>query len=227
VADRWATFDCYGTLIDWDGGVRSGLDSLWPLADADALLARYHELEPGLQASGERSYREVLTDVVPALAEAEGLEVPPGRAAALADSLPSWPPFPETTEVLRDVRERGWRLGILSNTDPEYLAASFELIGVPVDVTVTASEIGSYKPGFAHWEWFFQRTGADRSRHVHVAASLFHDVEPCAALGLPCVWIDRLGETSDLPRAGQLPDLRGLPEVLEALVPADGTPRAG
>jgi 2-haloacid dehalogenase len=227
VADRWATFDCYGTLIDWDGGVRSGLASLWPLADADALLARYHELEPGLQASGERSYREVLTDVVPALAEAEGLEVPPGRAAALADSLPSWPPFPETTEVLRDVRERGWRLGILSNTDPEYLAASFELIGVPVDVTVTASEIGSYKPGFAHWEWFFQMTGADRSRHVHVAASLFHDVEPCAALGLPCVWIDRLGETSDLPRAGQLPDLRGLPEVLEALVPADGTPRAG
>jgi 2-haloacid dehalogenase len=227
VADRWATFDCYGTLIDWDGGVRAGLASLWPLADADALLARYHELEPGLQASGERSYREVLTDVVPALAEAEGLEVPPGRAAALADSLPSWPPFPETTEVLRDVRERGWRLGILSNTDPEYLAASFELIGVPVDVTVTASEIGSYKPGFAHWERFFQRTGADRSRHVHVAASLFHDVEPCAALGLPCVWIDRLGETSDLPRAGQLPDLRGLPEVLEALVPADGTPRAG
>jgi 2-haloacid dehalogenase len=227
VADRWATFDCYGTLIDWDGGVRSGLDSLWPLADADALLARYHELEPGLQASGERSYREVLTDVVPALAEAEGLEVPPGRAAVLADSLPSWPPFPEMTEVLRDLRERGWRLGILSNTDPEYLAASFELIGVPVDVTVTASEIGSYKPGFAHWERFFQRTGADRSRHVHVAASLFHDVEPCAALGLPCVWIDRLGETSDLPRAGELPDLRGLPEVLEALVPADGIPRAG
>jgi len=91
---------------------------------------------------------------------------------------------------------------------------------VPVDVTVTASEIGSYKPAFGHWETFFGRTGADRARHVHVAASLFHDVEPCAALGPPCVWINRMRETSEVPRAHELTDLRDLPEVLEALIPA-------
>ena len=91
---------------------------------------------------------------------------------------------------------------------------------MPVDVRVTASEIGSYKPAVAHWETFFRRTGADRRGHVHVAASLFHDVQPCAALGLPCVWINRTGETSGLPRAGELPSLDGLPDLLDGLVPA-------
>jgi 2-haloacid dehalogenase len=221
MSDRWATFDCYGTLIDWDGGVRASLASLWPGEHADLLLARYHEVEPKLQGSGG-SYRRVLTDAVRLIALEEGLDVPAGRETALADSLPTWPPFPETTAALTELRSRGWKIGILSNTDPDYLAASFELIGVPVDETVTASEIGSYKPGFAHWETFFQRTGADRTRHVHVAASLFHDVEPCASLGLPCVWINRLGETSPVPRAGELSDLRGLADVLDGLVPPDG-----
>ena len=222
--DRWATFDCYGTLVDWDGGVRACLGAVWPDADVDALLARYHAVEPALQASGERSYRVVLTEALPVIAGAEGLRLPAGRETALADSLPSWPPFPETRDVLAELRARRWRLSILSNTDPDYLAASLELIGVPVDETVTASEIGSYKPAFGHWETFFRRTRADRSRHVHVAASLFHDVEPCAGLGLPCVWINRLGETSEMPRAGELPDLRGLPDLLEELVPSEGPP---
>lgn len=213
---RWATFDCYGTLIDWDGGVRAALGEMFP--DADQALARYHLVEPGLQAGGVRTYREVLTEVVPLIAEAEGWPTPPD-AGALADSLPSWAPFPDTIATLTALRAAGWKLAILSNTDPEYLDASLALIGVPVDVRIEASAIGSYKPTFAHWETFFTRTGADRRRHVHVAASLFHDVQPCATLGLPCVWINRLGETSGLPRAGELPGLDGLPELLDGLVP--------
>ena len=118
------------------------------------------------------------------------------------------------------LREEGWRLGILSNTDADYLDASLARIGVPVDERVVASDIGSYKPGFAHWDTFFRRTGADRARHAHVAASLFHDVEPAAALGLPCVWINRLGESSDVPRAAELPNLSDLPATLAELVPA-------
>jgi 2-haloacid dehalogenase len=218
--DRWATFDCYGTLIDWNGGVRACLARLWPSADADALLRRYHQLEPNLEADGTNTYRKVLTEILVGIAVSEGLVIAPGEASALADSLPSWPPFPEVPAALTELRARGWKLGILSNTDPDYLAASIALLGVQIDETVTASEIGSYKPGLAHWETFFRRTGADRARHVHVAASLFHDVQPCATLGLPCVWIDRLGETSDLPRAARLPDLRTLPDSLDALVPA-------
>jgi 2-haloacid dehalogenase len=219
VRERWATFDCYGTLIDWDAGVRTCLASLWPGVGTDALLARYHDVEPGLQADGTRTYREVLDAAVGEIATAERLEVPPGAEHALSGSLPSWPPFPETAAALRELRDRGWRIGVLSNTDPDLLGASLERIGVSVDLTVVASEIGSYKPAFRHWEAFFERTGADRRAHVHVAASLFHDVRPCAALGLPCVWVNRAGETSAIPRAAEIPDLRELADLLGSLVP--------
>jgi 2-haloalkanoic acid dehalogenase type II len=220
MADRWATFDCYGTLIDWDAGVRSCLASLWPDADVDALLVRYHEVEPRLQLGRSVPYRQVLDESLAEIASSVGLRVPDGRASALSDSLASWPAFGETREVLTELQDRGWRLAILSNTDPDLLSSSVEAIGVPVDLRITAAEAGSYKPAFGHWEAFFRESGADRARHAHVGASLFHDVEPCAKLGLPCVWIDRTGQTSELPRAGQLRDLTGLPDLLDRLVPA-------
>jgi 2-haloacid dehalogenase len=219
MAERWATFDCYGTLIDWMGGIRSALARVWPGADADALLARYHQLEPEVQAGGGIPYRRVMAEVLARIATAEDLVVPPGSEDALGESLPSWPPFPESHDALTDLRSRGWKLAILSNTDPEFLDASLALIDVPVDERVVASEIGSYKPALGHWEAFFARTGADRTHHVHVAASLFHDVEPCAALGLPCVWINREAETSDVPRAAELTDLRALSDTLDGIVP--------
>ena len=217
--ERWASFDCYGTLIDWDGGVRAELARLFGEADAPRLLARYHEVEPELQAeTPARSYREVLTLSLEALATEEGVSLD-GEADALGRSLPSWPPFPETRGVLEELRARGWRLAILSNTDPDFLDASLALIGVPVDLKVVASAIGSYKPAPGHWEAFYAETEADPARHVHVGASLFHDVAPCAELGIPCVWIDRLGEGPDARAARILSDLRPLPGTLDELVP--------
>ena len=218
--DRWATFDCYGTLIDWSGGVRRCLADLWPGVDPDRLLERYHQIEPRVQEGRGISYRQVLVETLAGIAEAEDVTIPEGQDGALGASLPTWAPFSDTCDALTEIRARDWRIGILSNTDPEFLRASLDLIGVPVDETVVASEIGSYKPAFGHWDTFFRRTAADRARHVHVAASLFHDVAPSAALGLPCVWINRRGEYSDLPRAGELPDLTDLPDTLDRLVPA-------
>ncbi len=217
--DRWATFDCYGTLIDWLGGIRGTLADLWPDADAEALAVRYHRIEPAVQAGRGIPYRTVMAESLARLADEEGVAIPPGRGDALGESLPGWPPFPDVSPSLTQLRSRGWKLGILSNTDPDFLAASLAAIGVPVDLRVVASDIGSYKPAFGHWESFFQQTQADRSRHIHVAASLFHDVQPCAALGLPCVWINRQGEVSDLPRAGELTDVSGLPDLRDGLVP--------
>ncbi len=217
--DRWATFDCYGTLIDWLGGIRGTLAGLWPDADAEALAVRYHRIEPAVQAGRGIPYRTVMAESLARLADEEGVAIPPGRGDALGESLPGWPPFPDVSPSLTQLRSRGWKLGILSNTDPDFLAASLAAIGVPVDLRVVASDIGSYKPAFGHWESFFQQTQADRSRHIHVAASLFHDVQPCAALGLPCVWINRQSEVSDLPRAGELTDVSGLPDLLDGLVP--------
>jgi 2-haloacid dehalogenase len=198
--ERWATFDCYGTLIDWDGGI------------SRELLAGYHELEPQVQAeSPDLAYRDVMTEAVRRLGSSD-----PER---LARSLPSWEPFPEVPASLEELRGRGWRLAILSNTDTDLLTASQERLGVPFDAAVVASEIGSYKPAHGHWHRFFEQTGADRQRHVHVAGSHFHDIVPAAALGLTSVWVNRLGERRTPAPTRELPDLTRLPETLDELVP--------
>jgi 2-haloacid dehalogenase len=219
MSDRWATFDCYGTLVDWMTGIRSTFAHLWPDADARALLTLYHQLEPAVQAGRGIPYREVMAETLALVASTARLDLPLGREGALASALPAWPIFAEVPASLTELRRHGWRLAILSNTDADLLDASMRAIGVPVDLRVVASEVGSYKPGFRHWESFFAQTGADRERHVHVAASLFHDIEPGARMGLRCVWINRLGEQSPLPRTAELNDLASLPATLDALIP--------
>jgi 2-haloacid dehalogenase len=219
MSDRWATFDCYGTLVDWMTGIQTTMARLWPDADPNALLARYHQLEPGVQAGRGIPYRVVMAETLSRVAQDLGSPIPAGEKDSLAVSLPKWPVFPEVPAALAEVRRRGWRIGILSNTDADLLDASLGVIGVPVEIRVVASEIGSYKPALGHWETFVSRTGADRDRHVHVAASLFHDIAPAAELGLRSVWINRMAEVSDLPRDAELTDLAALPEALDALVP--------
>jgi 2-haloacid dehalogenase len=214
--ERWATFDCYGTLVDWNAGIRSTLARLFGEESADAQLARYHELEPQVQAEGPGApYRDVMARVLAQIGD-----VPAGQEDALATSLPGWPVFPEVPTALAAARADGWRLAILSNTDPDLIEASKAEIGVPFDETVVASEIGSYKPAHRHWQEFIRRTGADPIGHVHVAASLFHDIAPAHELGLRTIWINRLGETPDPEPDRELPDLSRLPETLEELVPA-------
>jgi 2-haloacid dehalogenase len=220
MSDRWATFDCYGTLIDWNGGLWTEFATVWPDADTDRLLELYHHVEPLIEEHGELTYDEVLVRALAATGAIEGLSVPIGREHALAESLPSWPPFSEVPGALEDLRSRGWKLGVLSNTDPELLATSVETIGVPFDVSITAKEAGSYKPASGHWERFFADTGADRGRHVHVGASLFHDIEAASRMGMRAVWINRLDEESEVPRAAELPDLTRLPDTLDEIEPA-------
>jgi 2-haloacid dehalogenase len=217
---RWATFDCYGTLIDWDGGISAVLARLYGDAEAPRLLARYHELEPQLQRDGTLTYREVLTRALAQLAREESLPLAREDEAALAESLPQWRPFPEVRAALEEARARGWRLAILSNTDRDYIESSLEQLAIPFDEVVVASEIRSYKPAHGHWETFFARTAVDRARHVHVAASLFHDARPARELGLPCVWINRLGEEDDVGVDRELRDLGRLAGTLDELVPA-------
>jgi 2-haloacid dehalogenase len=219
MSERWATFDCYGTLVDWEGGIGGELARIWPDEDADRLRERYHEIEPRVQLEGSLAYREVLRQALVLLAQSEGLDLPASEEPALGDSLPRWPVFPEVPGALAELRGRGWKLVPLSNTDPDFLDASMQAIGVPFDGAVVAGEIGSYKPAHGHWKTFYERFGAAPERHVHVAASLFHDIAPAGELGITAVWINRLDETSDLPRAGELPDLARLPETLESLLP--------
>jgi 2-haloacid dehalogenase len=216
--ERWASFDCYGTLVDWRAGIGGELARL--LGGGPELLERYYRLEPEVQADGRLSYRAVLVETLRRVAASAGREVPAGEEDALARSLPAWPVFADVRPSLEEVRARGWRLAILSNSDPDLIAASIEAIGLPFDHVVAASEIGSYKPAPRHWEVFAEQTGAGRGAHVHVAQSAFHDIVPAAALGLPSIWINRLGEPPGPPSSRELPDLTGLADVLGDLAPA-------
>ena len=252
--DRWVTFDCYGTLIDWNGGIRAELVRLFgtdtgeetgpesaggpgeqpgdpddpdavdegagreadeePDPEIEALLLRYHELERELEHDGNLSYREVMTEAM------RRLGAPAGEETGLAASLPGWEPFPETVNALTEIRARGWRTAILSNSDLDLINASKERIGVPFDETVVASEIHSYKPAFLHWFEFSARTLADKRRHVHVGASNYHDITPAARLRIPNVWINRLGEHPYTAPTIELSDMYELGQVLDDLLPA-------
>jgi len=215
---RWATFDCYGTLIDWNLGIRTELERVFGVEAAPRLLERYHELEPKIEAEEYRTYREVLRLTLEELLREEGLQLPEGEARTLADSLPDWPPFPEVPSALAELRDRGWMLAILSNSDRDLIAASQKQLRVPIDLAIVAEDVQSYKPAHAHWERFFEATTADRDSHAHVAASLFHDIAPARELGLKSVWINRLGEQPKPKPDRELTELSRLPDTLDELV---------
>ncbi len=215
---RWATFDCYGTLIDWNAGIGGVLERHYGAEQAPELLRRFHELEPEIQAERYRSYAEVLTLTLERLANDAGYGIPEGESGILPQSLPDWPPFPEVPEALAELRRRGWSLAILSNSDRDLIAASQRQLGVPFDLVVVAEDVHSYKPEPGHWQRFDELT-ADREHHVHVAASLFHDIAPGKGLGLKTVWINRLGEDAKHEPDVELADLAGLPDALDELVP--------
>jgi 2-haloacid dehalogenase len=212
--ERWATFDCYGTLIDWNGGLHRELARVFGDDRADAQLARYHDIEPALEVGGKRSYREVMREAM------RQLGAPDDEASGLAESLPTWEPFPEVRAALEAARARGWKLAILSNTDRDFIEASTQQIGVPFEHAIVASEIHSYKPAHRHWLQFFEQTEAPRDGHVHVAQSHYHDVVPATELGLCTIWVNRRGEQHEPLATRELPDLERLPDTLDELVAA-------
>jgi 2-haloacid dehalogenase len=217
---RWATFDCYGTLVDWNAGISAELDRVLVAPAGAELMSRYHAIEPRIQSEHPTwSYRDVMAAVLAELASDAGIPLPEDERDALGRSLPGWPVFADVPAALREAHDRGWKLVALSNTDRDLIEASMTKIGVPFESAIVASEVGSYKPAPGHWRAFQESTGADPARHVHVAQSHYHDIAPAHALGIRTVWINRLGERGDPAPTRELPDLRGLADVLDELVP--------
>ncbi len=215
--ERWATFDCYGTLVDWLGGMRAALQEIAP-DDAERLLRAYHELEPAVQGEHFRRYRDVLAETLRRAAEREGVVLPPGGEHALAETLPGWPVFEDVAPALNDLREGDWRLAILSNVDDDLIAATLSRLEVPVDIVVSAERVRSYKPTLGHFETFRRESGVAEGGWVHVAQSLLHDIAPARRLGLPRVWVNRQDEVDPGTATVTLPTLDQLAETLGPLV---------
>jgi 2-haloalkanoic acid dehalogenase type II len=211
------SFDCYGTLIDWEHGLRHGLDRIAVLANreiaVDALLVSYAEAE----AAAEREfpglrYPEIIARSIVATGAAHGIAVAEDVAHAVGNSVPSWPAFPDSPGALARLKER-YKLVILSNVDRGSFAASNARLGVEFDAILTAEDIGSYKPDPRNFTALLERVeemGIPRERLLHVAQSLFHDHVPAKAAGLATVWIDRRhgqeGHGATPPVTGVQPD---------------------
>ena len=192
------TFDCYGTLIDWEGGISKAFSDA---AGAEArqlnrahVLEAYAEIEPRVEAEAYRRYRDVLTETAQRVAERLGWPLSRESATFLADTLPNWPPFPDTNQALERLAAAGYSLGILSNVDDDLLAGTRRHFTVSFDLIVTAQQVGSYKPAPGHFTEARQRIG--NKRWLHAAQSYFHDVGPARGLGIPVAWINRKHEAA-------------------------------
>jgi 2-haloalkanoic acid dehalogenase type II len=190
------TFDCYGTLIDWESGIREAFAAqalrLGAPVDAERALGLYAEIEPVVEAEAFRRYREVLTETARRIASRLGWPLPEARAGFLAESLPFWRPFPDTNRALMKLARAGYALGILSNVDDGLLTWTRRHFLASFEIIVTAEQVGSYKPAPGHFLAARSRIGS--RRWVHAAQSYFHDVVPARALGIPVAWINRKGE---------------------------------
>ncbi len=191
---EWLSFDCYGTLIDWESGVLGYLRPLLrekgcAIGDAE-ILSMYSEFEPREQAGEYRSYREVLNSVLRGFARELRFEVTEAEATGLADSIRNWEPFADTVPALRRLHSR-YKLAILSNIDDDLFAYSARKLQVPFDCVVTAQQAGSYKPSLNNFEVLLQRLAVPHARLLHVAESLYHDVGAAGSLEIATVWVNR------------------------------------
>ena len=206
------TFDCYGTLIDWERGIADAFADAavedGVRLDANAVLHAYALVEPEVER-GYRPYREVLQESASRVAQMLGWRVPYERCSFLPLSLPRWKPFPDTNAALERLASAGCRLGILSNVDDDLIAATRKHFSVEFDLVITAQQVRSYKPAPAHFLTARDRIGS--TRWLHAAQSNYHDVVPCNALGIPTAWINRKGEKA-LPGGTPTHELSDLAE---------------
>ena len=214
------TFDCYGTLIDWETGM---LGALRPLAAAHAkeisdtqMLALYGELESEVEEERYRKYRDVLREVVRRMGARLGFDATEAEMDSLPDSLKRWPPFPDTVAALRRLKSR-YKLAIISNTDDALFAETAKLLQVPFDQVITAEQAGAYKPSHKNFQMAIERLKLPKEKILHVGQSRHHDIAPARELGLKCVLVTRRGRGAVVANAAQpdleVPDLKSLADA--------------
>src|SRR5213593_1394082 len=207
------SFDCYGTLIDWETGILSALAPLLARhgrsVPAEELLEAFGNLEATAEQAPYRPYAVVLREVVEGLGRTFGFTPDETERGVLAASLGRWAPFPDTRDALVALKTK-YRLGVISNIDDDLFAGTARSLGVEFDWVVTARQVGSYKPSLDNFRQALARFGAPREKVLHVAQSLFHDIEPAGSLGLSTVWVNRRRGS---PGAGATPPASTRPDV--------------
>jgi 2-haloacid dehalogenase len=207
------TFDCYGTLIDWETGILAGirpvLDARGVSATDDEVLAEFAAAEATLEAGPYLRYREILGRCLREVAADHAVAPDLADVAAFADSVGEWPAFPDSIEALRRLQQR-FRLGVITNCDDDLFARSAARLQTDFDWVVTAQMARGYKPNPHNFEVAFERIGLPRERILHVAQSLFHDHVPAKKLGLTTVWIDR---RAGRPGSGATPPAKAKPDA--------------
>jgi len=215
------SFDCYGTLIDWETGILSALGPVLARhghrVPDETLLEAFAVLETGAESGPYRPYAVVLRDVVEGLGRRFGFTPDDAERGILAASLPEWPPFADTRDALRALQTR-YRLAVISNIDDDLFAGTARSLGIEFDWVVTAGQVGSYKPSVENFRRALARFGAPAERVLHVAQSLFHDIAPAKSLGFATVWVNRRhgrpGRGATPPATArpdaEVPDLRSL-----------------
>ena len=213
------TFDCYGTLIDWELGMRNALKMLAQKKnlslDMEKIPERYIEIELKVEQEKYRKYREVLTIGVRKLFNELGIELTVDEERIFADNIPTWPPFAETKEVLEQLKKK-YKLVILSNIDEDIIRQSAKLIDVNFDGFVTAEQTKSYKPNHGHWNRMLEVFKIPKEKVLHIAASYIHDIVPAKELGFAAVWINRKNESikGDIKPDHEFKDLNPLIKLL-------------
>jgi 2-haloacid dehalogenase len=207
------TFDCYGTLIDWEAGILAALRPVFSAYNVcttdDQVLELYGQIESEIEAQGYQPYRTVLQKVVGVFSAQLDFRASLDDLNALVNSIRQWPPFPDTVDALKRLKKR-YRLGIISNIDSDLLKGSLQQLKVDFDFITTAEDARAYKPSPAPFQMSLSRIGVPQSRILHVAQSLYHDHVPARALGFSTVWINRRQAVEGggaTPPAEAIPDL--------------------
>jgi 2-haloacid dehalogenase len=223
------TFDCYGTLIDWETGILAALRPILAergvAASDDDLLEEFGRAEAAIEGGPYRAYREVLAGCLEQIGRNHGVTIGEEEMQTFGGSVADWPAFPDSNAALTRLQTR-FRLGVITNCDDDLFAASNRRLGVEFDWVVTAQSIGGYKPDERNFEVAFARIGLPRDRILHVAQSLFHDHVPAKRLGLSTVWIDR---RQGRPGSGATPAADAMPDATfpdMASFAADAVPEA-
>jgi len=188
------SFDCYGTLIDWESGILPVLRSVLAnhgqnLPDA-VLLELYGEFEAEVEGSPYQRYRDVLQAVVRAFGNRLHFEASAAEIRSLHESVPTWPPFPDTVGALRELQKR-YKLAVISNIDDDLFAETRKLLGVEFDGVVTAEQAGSYKPSINNFQIALRKLAISPDCLLHAGQSIYHDVVPARSLGISTVWVKR------------------------------------